>query len=377
MIARRLRSWLGATVAGLSVLDIAVAVLLSGYAVGLIVHQEGGAWACVGVLGLTLPVALRRRMPVAAAGILAGAAVVNGLVFGPMIRCGPSLPAIFLVAYAAGARRRWTWSALGLLLCAAAVVVEGLYDPQIGAVGLATVLPVLAAFFAAGCLVRARARTASALRAKSAELRREREQRARLAVLADRAEVTAGLERTLQSQIGGIASAAAAGLTALDDDPQAARQALASIERDGRDVLGQMREVLSTLHEPAPSEPQPTLERLPLLLSSATAAAARLTVEGSPRTLPAGLELSGYRIVEHLLQALDDAPEAAIDVTLRFCADGVELDVCGPPSPSADLRAVLSAARERASLHGGTVQGRLADGICYATARLPLISGYA
>jgi hypothetical protein len=51
--------------------------------------------------------------------------------------------------------------------------------------------------------------------------------------------------------------------------------------------------------------------------------------------------------------------------------------VSGPPSPTADLRAVLAAARERASLHGGTVERRVAGGICYATARLPLISGHA
>jgi signal transduction histidine kinase len=377
MTTRRVRYWLGATVAGLSVLDIAVAVLLSVYAVLLVSHQHGGAGAAIAVLGLTLPVALRRRMPVAAAGILAAAALVNTLVFGPMVRCGPALPAIFLVAYSVAARRGRPWSAAGLLLCAAAMVAEGLADPQIGPGGLAFVLPLLAIFFAAGCLVRARTEAAGALRAKSAELRRQREQTARLAVLADRAQVTADLERTLQSQIGGLASAATTGLTTLDGDPQAAHQALASIERGGRDVLGQMRELLSTLHEPTPSEPQPTLERLPGLLSSATTAAARLTVEGSPRTLPAGLELSGYRIVEHLLLALDDAPEAAIDVTLRFCADGVELDVCGPPSPGADLRAALAAARERAALHGGTVKSRLDGGRCYATARLPLISGYA
>jgi hypothetical protein len=377
MTARRLRHWLGATVAGFSVLDIAAAVLLSVYAVVLVIHQHGGAGAAFGVLGLTLPVALRRRMPVAAAGILAAAALVNALVFGPMVRCGPALPAIFLVAYAAAARRDRAWSAAGLLLCGAAAVIEGLSDPQIGAAGLATILPLLAVFFAAGRLVRARTEAASALRATSAELRRQREQTARLAVLADRAQVTADLERTLQSQIGGLASAAATGLTSLDDNPQAAQQALASIERDSRDVLGQMREVLAILHEPAPSEPQPTLDRLPVLLSTATAAAAQLTVEGSPRTLPAGLELSGYRIVEHLLQALDDAPEAAIDVTLRFCADGVELDVCGPPSAGADLRSALAAARERAALHGGTVQSRLDGGRCFATARLPLISGYA
>ena len=381
--ARDLRAKLTWTVAGLSVLDIAAAVVLSAYAVALTSgvvhtsHPHGGAAASIGVLAMTLPVAWCRRRPLAAAGVLAAAAVLNGVLFGPMVRCGAALPAVFLVAFATGVRCDRARSAAGLLLCAGAVAAEGLYDPQIEARGLVVVLPVLIAFFAAGRLVRARTETAKALRVRSAELRRQREQTARLAVLADRARVTAELEGTLHTQIGGIASTAATGLGALDTDHAAARQALASIERDGRAVLGHLRDVLGSLQEPAPSEPQPTLARLSELLGRATTADARLTVDGSPRTLPAGLELSGYRIVEHLLLALQDAPDAAVDVRLRFCPDALELHVSGPPAPAADLRAVLAAARERASLHGGSVDSRLADGVCYAMARLPLVSGHA
>ena len=381
--ARDLRARLTWTVAGLSVLDIAAAVILSAYAVALTSgvvhtsHPHGGVAASIGVLAMTLPVAWCRRWPLAAAGVLAAAAVLNGVLFGPMVRCGAALPAVFLAAFATGVRCDRARSAAGLLLCAGAVAAEGLYDPQIGARGLVVVLPVLSAFFAVGRLVRARTETAKALRVRSAELRRQREQTARLAVLADRARVTADLEGTLHTQIGGIASTAATGLGALDTDHAAARQALASIERDGRAVLGHLRDVLGGLQEPAPSEPQPTLARLSELLGRATTADARLTVDGSPRTLPAGLELSGYRIVEHLLLALQDAPDAAVDVRLRFCPDALELHVSGPPAPAADLRAVLAAARERASLHGGSVDSRLADGVCYAMARLPLISGHA
>ena len=390
--ARVLRAPLNWTVAGLGVLDVAVAVILSGYAVALVSgvlhtsHPHGGAAASVGVLFMTLPVAWRRPAPLAAAAVIAAAALLNGLVFGPMVRCGACLPAIFLVAYAVGVRRDRGPAAAGLLLCAAAVVAEGLYDPQIEGGGLIFVLPVLAAFFASGRLVRARTQTAAALRKSSAELRRQREETARLAVLADRARVTTDLEQSLHAQIGGLASAAATGLGALasdqTSDQAAARQALASIERDGRAVLGHLREVLSTLQErppsePPSSEPQPTLARMSELLARATTADARLTVDGSPRTLPAGLELSGYRIVEHLLLALEDAPEAAVDVRLSFTPDALELHVSGPPAANVDLRAVLAAARERAGLHGGTVDSRLAGGVCYAMARLPLVSGHA
>jgi hypothetical protein len=327
---------------------------------------------------MTLPVAWCRRWPLAAAGVLAAAAVLNGVLFGPMVRCGAALPAVFIVAFAVGVRCDRARSAAGLLLCAGAVAAEGLYDPQIEARGLVVVLPVLIAFFAAGRLVRARTETAKALRVRSAELRRQREQTARLAVLADRARVTADLEGTLHTQIGGIASTAATGLGALDTDHAAARQALASIERDGRAVLGHLRDVLGSLQEPAPSEPQPTLARLSELLGRATTADARLTVDGSPAD-PASR--TGAIRLPHCgappCWPCRDAPDAAVDVRLRFCPDALELHVSGPPAPAADLRAVLAAARERASLHGGSVDSRLTDGVCYAMARLPLISGHA
>jgi signal transduction histidine kinase len=388
-----MRSPLNWTVAGLGMLDMAAAVALSVYAAGLTSgvlhtnHPHGGVGASIGVLAMTLPVAWRRPAPLVVAGVMAASAVLNGLIFGSMVRCGATLPALFLVVYAVGARCDKTRSNVGLLLCAAATFAEGISDPQIGAKGQVVVLPVLAGFFAAGRLVRARTETANLLRIRSAELRRQRAETARMAVLADRARVSVDLEGTLYAQIGGIASTAATGLGVLDaghalnsdsdSDNDAARQALASIEHDGREVLTHLREVLGTLHESAPSEPQPTLARLAELLARATTADARLVVEGSLRTLPAGLELSGYRIVEHLLLALEDAPEATVDVRMIFRPDSLELHVSGPPSPTADLRAMLAAARERACLHGGTVESRLTGGVCYAMARLPLISGHA
>lgn len=375
--ARALRAPLTWTIAGMGVLDIAAAVVLIGYAVALVSHQHGGVGACAGVIAMIAPVAWRRRAPVAAAAVLAAAALLNGLVVGSLVRCGPVLPAIFLVAYTIGTSGGRVRSAAGLVLCGGATIAEGISDPQIGGPGLVFVLPLLAAFFAAGRLVRARTQTAEALRLRSAELRHQREQTARLAVLADRARISADLEASLDAGLGGIAAVAAVGLEVLDTDQDAARRALASIEHDSRAVLGHLREVLGALHEPPPSAPQPTLAQLSELLARATSVDARLTVEGSPRTLPAGLELSGYRIVEHLLLALDDAPDAAACVRLRFSPETLELHVRGPCSPTTDLRAALAAARERAGLHGGTVDCRLADGICYATARLPLVSGYA
>jgi hypothetical protein len=389
--ARTLRARAAWTVAGLPVYDIASAVLLGGYVIGVAcdVIPTGNAHfstaAALGVLPMVVPVAWRRRWPLVAAAVITASTLLNWLLFGSLIRCGVALPAIFLVAFAAGARCDWALAAAGLVLCAADVLAEGFSDPRIGTGGLPLVLPLMIAIFATGRVVRSRTELTETLRRRSAELRGQREQTARLAVQADRARITADLDGALQDQLSGIAGAAATGLRALAADQSAgqaadhaaAQQALASIEHDGRGVLRHLRDVLGTLEEPPPSEPQPTLARLSDLLSRVTTADARLTVEGSARVLPAGLELSGYRIVEHLLLALQDEPGAVIDVQVRFCPDALELHLSGPPARSADLRAVLAAARQRASLHGGTVDSRLAGGVRHAMASLPLISGHA
>lgn len=377
------RSALTRTVAGLSVFDLVTAVVLSLGAASLasgVIHvsqSRGGLGASAGVLAMAAPVAIRRRFPLTAAGILAAGAVANGLAWGHLVRCGAGLPAVFLVAYSAGARRYRAGAAGGLALCVINVVAQAYWDPRLGVTVLGLMLPVLMAFFVTGRVGRSIEQAAQVLRQRSAALRCQRERTAQMAVLAERGRVAASLDESLHAAICRIREDAAAARRALDTDPGDARRTLAAIEQRGRDALRQMRELLGHLGDDAPAEPQPTLDQLPALLGRATTSAARLTVRGSPRALPAGLELSGYRIVEHLLATFDDAPHSVIDVCLRFEQDALELLVSGPPARDADLAAAMAAASERAVLHGGSVHGSAAEGRCVATARLPLISSHA
>jgi signal transduction histidine kinase len=351
-----------------------------------------GAVACLAVVAMTLPAAWARPLPLGAVSVMIIATAANGLLFGHAVRCGVALPAALIVAFAIGARLGWPRMAIGLALCAADVAIEGYYDPQIGGQGLSTVIPAVLAFFALGCLVRARSRTARALRAASEQLRQEREETTRLALQADRAALSAAINDSLRDRLDAIADTAAAGLRptaggqgSAAADREAVRRSLAAIEHDGRAALGELRAVVGGLREPAADSapasetiaPQPTLAGLPELLHGLPSARARLTIDGQPRPLPATLELSGYRIVEHLVQALADEPGAVIEVRLGYSADTLELRVQGAPARGDSLRSVVAAARQRATLHGGTLDSRLDDGVCHATATLPLISGYA
>jgi signal transduction histidine kinase len=363
--------------------DVLLAGLLSLLAIGLASgalktnYPFSGAVAAAAALALTLPVAWQRRAPVAAAAAVAVAAPLNGLIIGPMVRCAAALPAVFAIAFFNGTRCTGRRLAAGTVLCLGAVTAQAFFDPVLGPGFLAGGLPIVAGFCLAGRLARSRSLTAAQLRRRNAELLVQQERTARLAVAADRARVAEDLEGFLRDRIVAMAQAAEAGRKLVACDPTAAQGAFAAVENSGRATLAQMREVVGTLREEAPTEPQPVLAQLGDLLERATSADARLSVEGSPRALPAGVELSGYRIVEHLVAALDDDPQARIDVRVRFGPGALELRVAGPASRHADPAGAFAVARERAALLGGSLRIDTSPGRCDALVRLPLAPGHA
>jgi signal transduction histidine kinase len=361
--------------------DVGVAAFLSIWAVLLVTGafpgstDHGGVLAAVGVLAMTVPVAWERRAPLGAAVAVAAGAVVNELLIGAMVRCGPCLPAVLLIAFFAGTRLDWPRLAVAAALCLASVTLQAYRDPQLGPSFLVIGLPAVVLACTAGRLVHGRMAAAAALRARNAELRAQRERTAELAVAADRARVASDLHDFVRDQITVMADAASAGRDLIDDNPVVAQEAFAQIGTSGRETLAQMREVVGNLRTDHLTGPQPVLADLDRLLDQATTADARLRVSGNPRALPAGLELSAYRIVEHLLEALEDAPEARIDVHLRFSDDALELDVSGPASKQPG--AAFATAHERVALLGGTLNVETGSDRCTALVRLPLASGYA
>lgn len=89
------------------------------------------------------------------------------------------------------------------------------------------------------------------------------------------------------------------------DDPDYVTRTVASIRSTGNEALAEMRRLVSMLRiaDDAPLAPQPRLEALPALVEQTTADGPRttLTVTGSARPLPAGLDLAVYRIVQEAL----------------------------------------------------------------------------
>jgi signal transduction histidine kinase len=362
--------------------DVALAVILSLYAVYLVTghnskHLDGGWTAAVVVLLMTAPVVFARRHPLAAAATLAFGAGFNWILIGHLIRCGATLPAVFYVAFVIGSRCPRRDVAIGMALLAVSLVCQGWSDPKLGSPSIAIVMvPVSLAFVGAGRLLRSRNAKVRELEARTAELRDQRELTARMAVEADRARIAGDLDQFLHDQVGRIASAASSGRATLEARPDDAQDAFVSIQETGRETLTHMRDVVRSLQDNAPTEPQPVLRQLDRLVSQSASSDIQLQVHGDPRMLPPGLELSGYRIVEHLLLTLTEraAPRASVGVT--FGPDALELRVVGTSVRESDARPALAAATERAVLHGGTLRSHLRDGLRETVVQIPIPLGH-
>jgi signal transduction histidine kinase len=361
-------------------LDAGVAAIAIGFGVLLMVlnvaspdpGNEASSWVVIpGFLLVTVPALWWRAAPLGALAAVFAGMVVNVSATGAAVRCGVAFPLVWLLVFSAGARLEAREARIGLGLGLGALLAMTLHDQAVGPDVLLIFGPVTWVVWATGRVVHSRGRLVEQLQARTAELRAARDERARLEVATDRARLSAELDELLQRRLGELARMADAG--AREHDGDAATATLVDIERRSRRTLEEMRAVVGVLrHEPegdAPTAPQPTLTHLEALLVGAKGVGARLRVEGSPRVLPAGVELSAYRVVEHLLDALQDAGD--VEVVVRFADDAVELAVTGPARRRAE--AAIERARERVELHRGTLVATTHGGRAEAVARLPVL----
>jgi signal transduction histidine kinase len=170
-------------------------------------------------------------------------------------------------------------------------------------------------------------------------------------------------------------------------DPDRVREAFTSIEASGKQALVELRRLLGILRtdEQADRGPQPGLGSLQTLVEQVRRAGlpVEVSVEGEPRELPAGVDLSAYRIIqEALTNALKHAGRAEAEVRLRYGATALELEIVdnGSASPvqAPGLGHGLIGMRERVALYGGVLQTGARNGHGYAVrASLPLSAGGA
>ena len=345
-------------------------------------------------LAMSVPFCWRRVAPIPVLGLAVGVLAVR---YGLHRDLTSAFAAVLVGAYGLGAyasplRRYARW--LGWLSLAAAVVIvvtsggvpdkahAGVLEGRLAGAPLA----LLGAAFVLGDAADARRREAAAL-VESAHQ-------------AERTRIARELHDVVAHQLSAIAVQAGAARIAAGggQDPGASGQApaagpdqvrvLATVERLAREALTELNHLLGALrreraNDPA-HRPSPTLAELGTLLDAARAAGvpAELTVEGGPRALSPGVELSCYRIIdEALTNVARHAPGAPTRVVLRYRPGGLDIEVAnGPPPGEARPAAPRPASggrgvrgmRERAELYGGSLDARPCPGGGFAvTAAIP------
>jgi signal transduction histidine kinase len=329
----------------------------------------------------TLTLAWRRRAPLAvavvAAGTLGAAAVAAPLEFSSTA----AMVAIVAVLYSAGAHlpRRPAALALAAMLAAATIeeVLQGGGDLIFAAVAFA-------APWLIGRGIREQRRQESALADAVARLEQERERNARLVVAAERLRVARELHDTVAGLLTIVVVQAAVAEQCAREDPQRAADALAAVQESGRVASVDLRRMLGVLRDPTESarvEPAPGLDRVDDLVALARSAglSVELTTSGARGPLPAGLEVSAYRILqEALTNVVKHARGARANVEVRYTPDAVEVVVrnCGGErTPAIEPGGHgLVGMRERTALFGGELEAApIAGGGFAVRARLPLV----
>jgi signal transduction histidine kinase len=340
------------------------------------------AWAAYLVLlAHTLPLAVRRRWPLA---VLVWA-LATGAAFAAV---GPSLVplsfTILIYVYTAAAHCRRQISLAGLAATEALLLVVWLARPRsIGDAGTLVIdgLLMVAAWWL-GDGTRRRLEAVAAAQQRAAELERAREELARRAVTEERLRIARELHDVVAHSMSIIAVQSGVGAHVLDSQPEEARKALAAVEATSRQALVEMRRLLGVLRQEAEPRgslaPAPGLAELEALAAEVARAGVRVEVriEGTPAELPAGLDLTAYRIVqEALTNVVRHAGPSTARVAVRYGPGQVAVEVVddGKGGDPGEGGHGISGMRERAALYGGTLEaGPLPGGGFRVAATLPL-----
>ncbi len=362
----------------------------------LLTHESGfrdpSAFGAVLVGAAAYPIALRRSYPVAVlVWITALEAVIE------IVDVQGSGIGLLVMIYSIGSvmasdRRRTMVVAIVGGISTMFLVILTLTDTISFGDLLATAVVYPSAFMLGDNMRRRRERLAHlAERAERAE--REQELLARERVNDERSRIARELHDVVAHSVSVMVIQAGAARRQLGVDPDRAAMALANIEQTGRQAMQEMRRILGVLRSEAEGPemaPQPSLSSIDALVRSDDSLPAQLLVEGQPVPVPAGVELSAYRVVQ---EALTNVRKHAGDcrevtVALRFGAEKLDVEVSddgrgaaaalmtGPAAPSSGGSPGhgLIGMRERVAACGGELNaGPRVGGGWWVRARFPLV----
>ena len=312
-----------------------------------------------------LPLAVRRRYPLSAFWLVAVASVLLNAHAHSSDTAIVTFASTVIAAYSAAMYSPYRAGTV-ISLVAVAALIGVRHETTLPNVN-AGYLPILV-LVAIGLT----ANTISTWKQRYATLQSEQEEATRLAVLRERVRIAGELHDVVTHNVAVMLVQAGAARKVIDTAPEQARDALLAVEAGGRAAMTELRHVVGLMTadddgQPDASTdlgPQPGLSQVDVLTDRVRAAGVpiEVTVTGPPATLPPGVDLAAYRVVqEGLTNAMKHAAGARIRITIDYTPDAVHVEVSdtgGSPSGEADSGSGrgLMLLRERLAVYGGTLK---------------------
>jgi signal transduction histidine kinase len=353
--------------------DVALALLLGAAYLFHAAHMRDSDGGIPLAVAQVLPLVVRRRYPRAVLGVITGSWIAQIAIASAL----PPVPTVVAV-YTVGAnleRMEGLQAAVAATVATAvATLAVGQYDRTV------TYLVLFVAAWVIGDNLGTRRAYTRALEERAERLEREREAEAARARAEEQARIARELHDVIAHNVSVMVVQAAAANDVFDSRPEHAREALHAIETSGRSALSELRRLLGVVRgDGAEYAPPPGLDRLDDLVAQVRTAglAVAVSVEGAQRALPAGVDLSAYRVVqEALTNTLKHAQATRADVSLRYRDDVLDVEVRDDGEGNGDGGEAghgLIGMRERVTAYGGTLAaGPAPTGGFTVEARFPL-----
>jgi signal transduction histidine kinase len=350
-----------------TVADIALAAgILLISVIDALAEQPHPAKLVIFSVAITLPLVWRRRSPIWVFAALAAIAGVQWVADAKVLADAALLVGLYTVTAQASRARAVAATAvlgLGAVLATARWGSDDAFKTIVGLGGLTLAAAGL------GTSVRQRQRYHASLEERAAA--------------AEGAPIAREMHDIVAHNLSVMIALADGAAYAAERAPAQSASAMEAVAATGRQALGEMRSLLGVLRDDESTgelAPQPGMHQIDRLVGQVRTAGlpVAVAVEGEVRELPAGAQLTVFRVVqEALTNSLKHAgPQAQALVRLSYDAAGVDVEISDngagvrSGAQSAQGRG-LDGMRERAAVYGGTIEaGPLPTGGWRVRARL-------
>ena len=358
-------------------------------AAGLFAGAQLEIWLAPGVAGqrpetaaaaavMTAALAWRRRHPFATAMVVMASVLALALAAG-LPNVVFLMPVGLIAMYSLGAYAAPERALAGLAFAVVSLPLGAVRTDDATVTDLTAPVVLFAAAWSAGRVLRARRERADELEDRADRLEREQDVRERQAAAEERARIARELHDIVAHRVTTIVIQADSG-SVTAGDPERARDAFATIAGSGREALAELRRLLGLMRaddEPAAVAPQPGIARIGELARGARDAGlpVDVRVEGDLSAVPAGVDLTAYRIVQEALTNALRHGRTSAAVEVRRAGDRVVVEVRNQLGDGGlnghGAGRGLAGMRERVRVYDGDLIAAAVDGEWVVRASLP------